>query len=72
LKTKAISNKLYFLQETLTGLAREGVKGRQLYPVAIRGLVQVLNQLSDDASKASCAACRVLGIDETTVEEDFQ
>jgi hypothetical protein len=72
LKTRAISNKLYFLQEVLTGLARDGVEGRQLYPEAIRGLVQYLNQLSEDASKVSCTACLLLGIDENTVEEEFQ
>ena len=72
LETRSIWNQLEFLQESLQGLARDSVEGRQLYPIAIRGLIQHLSALSDRASGASYAACRILGIDEDISEEEFQ
>jgi|GEM_PF-1215874 len=71
LDARNIGNQLYFLQEALNGLAREGVRGRQLHPVAIRGLHRQLEALEHKAMGISDRACMLLGIDECTVEEEF-
>ncbi len=71
LESRSISNQLCFLKDMLTALGKVGAEGSPLYPVAIRGLCQQLNRLEDEALGISCRACKLLGIPEDTVEEEF-
>jgi len=69
LESRQIADQLYYMKETLKGLAGEGVSGWQLYPVAIRGLCWQLSALENKATGISSSACRLLGVDECTFED---
>lgn len=71
LESRSISNQLYFLRDVLAHLGKNNIGGPQLYPVAIRGLCQHLTTLEEEALGISERACKLLGIPEDTVEEDF-
>jgi len=71
LDARKISNKLYFLWETLKPMANESASGQQLSPAAIRGLCDQLAEMERKAGLISSSACRVLGMPEDTVEKEY-
>ena len=70
LEAESLSNQLYFIREALAEASGDGATGRQLYPCAIKGLRDMLENLEDMASGIVGRTKKLLGIPEgADVEE---
>ncbi len=71
LEAESLVNQIYFLEEALAGLAHEGRTGRQLHPLAIRGLCAHLQKMEEQASDIFSRTCEMLGVSVDTVAEEW-